>query len=179
MQRRRSRTHAVSTSKTDFPVKFHGENTPALPVTRKGKRGRLLSRPQRDHPAAPVDEFVTAVLIGGGSPHKTIWLPCGRGPREMRASGPVPQMIVGPSSAGGATARSTRARRERRLCRKLRRNPARSTRARRELWRLVIDVCPCWPVPIRLRQGGARARPSQSFVCESRSPPQRPWLRLA
>ena len=62
MQCRRSRTHAVSTGQTDFPVKFHGENTPALPGVRKGKSGRLLRRPQPDHPAATVDEFCTAVL---------------------------------------------------------------------------------------------------------------------
>ena len=68
MQCRRSRTHAVSTGQTDFPVKFHGENTPALPGVRKGKSGRLLRRPQPDHPAATVDEFCTAVLNG---PYKT------------------------------------------------------------------------------------------------------------
>ena len=68
MQCRRSRTHAVSTGQTDFPVKFHGENTPALPGVRKGKSGRLLRRPQPDHPAATVDEFCTAVLIRGQSP---------------------------------------------------------------------------------------------------------------
>ena len=65
MQCRRSRTHAVSTGQTDFPVKFHGENTPALPGVRKGKSGRLLRRPQPDHPAATVDEFCTAVLSLG------------------------------------------------------------------------------------------------------------------
>ena len=65
MQCRRSRTHAVSTGQTDFPVKFHGENTPALPGVRKGKSGRLLRRPQPDHPAATVDEFCTAVLTMG------------------------------------------------------------------------------------------------------------------
>ena len=63
MQCRRSRTHAVSTGQTDFPVKFHGENTPARPGVRKGKSGRLLRRPQPDHPAATVDEFCTAALI--------------------------------------------------------------------------------------------------------------------
>ena len=31
---------------------------------RKGKSGRLLRRPQRVHPAAPVADFVTAVLTG-------------------------------------------------------------------------------------------------------------------
>ena len=66
MQCRRARTHAVSTGQTDFPVKFHGENTPALPGVRKGKSGRLLRRPQPDHPAATVDEFCTAVLTGKG-----------------------------------------------------------------------------------------------------------------
>ena len=33
----------------------------APPLT-KGKSGRLLRRPQPDHPAATVDEFCTAVL---------------------------------------------------------------------------------------------------------------------
>ena len=62
MQCSASRTHAVRTGQTHLPVKFHGENTPTLPVTRKGKSGRLLRRPQRGHPAAPVAEFVTAGL---------------------------------------------------------------------------------------------------------------------
>ena len=76
MQCRRSRTHAVSTGQTDFPVKFHGENTPALPGVRKGKSGRLLRRPQPDHPAATVDEFCTAVLrYGAGSTLITSQLP--------------------------------------------------------------------------------------------------------
>ena len=37
MQCSASRTHAVRTGQTHLPIKFHGENTPALPVTRKGK----------------------------------------------------------------------------------------------------------------------------------------------
>ncbi|WP_218139953.1 hypothetical protein, partial [Loktanella fryxellensis] len=32
-------------------------------VARKGKSGRLLSRPQQAHPAATVADFCTAVLI--------------------------------------------------------------------------------------------------------------------
>ncbi len=60
MTRRCAFAHAVPTRKTDLPIKFHGVNTPALPVARKGKSGRLLRRPQRAHPAAPVDDFVTA-----------------------------------------------------------------------------------------------------------------------
>ena len=54
--------HAVRTSQTNLPVKFHCENPTALPVARKGKSGRLFRRPQRDYPAAPVDDFLTAVL---------------------------------------------------------------------------------------------------------------------
>ena len=65
MQCSSSRAHAVSTRQTDLPVKFHGENTPTLPVTRKGKSGRLLRRPQPDHPAAPVADFVTDGLTQG------------------------------------------------------------------------------------------------------------------
>ena len=66
MPRRRPRAHAVSTGQTDLPVKFHGENTPALPVARKGQSGRLLRRPQRVHPAATVVDFVTAAYIRDG-----------------------------------------------------------------------------------------------------------------
>ena len=55
--------HALRTSQTNLPVKFHCENPPALPVARKSKSGRLFRRPQRDYPAATVDDFLTAVLI--------------------------------------------------------------------------------------------------------------------
>ena len=74
MTRRSALTHAVPTRETDFPIKIHGENTPALPVARKGQSGRVLLRPQRDHHAATVVEFCTAAYIlrfnyisGGGS----------------------------------------------------------------------------------------------------------------
>jgi len=36
---------------------------PSLRQTKKGKDGRLLSRPQQAHPAATVDDFLTAVLM--------------------------------------------------------------------------------------------------------------------
>ncbi len=62
LQRCSALTHAVPTSKTYLPIQFHGKNTPALPVARKGQSGRLLRRPQQDYPAAPVADFCTAVL---------------------------------------------------------------------------------------------------------------------
>ena len=45
-----------------LPIQLHGENASALPAARKGKRGRLLRRPPRDHHAATVADFCTAVL---------------------------------------------------------------------------------------------------------------------
>ena len=63
---------AQAKRRAPFPVKFHGENTPALPGVRKGKSGRLLRRPQPDHPAATVDEFCTAVLITAPALGQTI-----------------------------------------------------------------------------------------------------------
>ena len=68
MTRRRTLTHAVSTSKTHLPIQFHGENTPALPAARKGQSGRLLRRPQQDHPAATVADYCSAAYtyVGGG-----------------------------------------------------------------------------------------------------------------
>jgi hypothetical protein len=65
MTRRSAFTHAVPTRETDLPIKFHGENTPALPVARKGQSGRVLLRPQRDDHAATVVEFCTADYIPG------------------------------------------------------------------------------------------------------------------
>jgi hypothetical protein len=47
----------------NLPIQLHGENAPALPAVREGKRGRLLRRPPRDHPAATVADFLTAVLM--------------------------------------------------------------------------------------------------------------------
>ena len=42
---------------THLQIQFHGENTPTLPVARKGQSGRLLRRPQRGYPAATVADF--------------------------------------------------------------------------------------------------------------------------
>jgi len=39
--------HAAPTRQTNLTIQIHGENTPALPVTRKGQSGRLLRRPQQ------------------------------------------------------------------------------------------------------------------------------------
>jgi hypothetical protein len=62
--RDRALAHALpEVGLTNLPIKLHGENAPALPAARKGKRGRLLRRPQQDHPAAPVADFLTGVLI--------------------------------------------------------------------------------------------------------------------
>ena len=61
MTRRRALAHTVPTGETDLPIELHGENAPALPVARKGQSGRVLLRPQRDHHAATVDDFCTAV----------------------------------------------------------------------------------------------------------------------
>lgn len=54
--------HAAPTRKADLPVKFHAENTPALPASRKGQSGKVLLYPQQDYPAASVDHFCIAVL---------------------------------------------------------------------------------------------------------------------
>jgi hypothetical protein len=62
MPRRLPLAHALSTGQPNLPIQNHSENPPALPVTRKGKGGRLLSRPQQAHPAATVADFRTAVL---------------------------------------------------------------------------------------------------------------------
>ena len=65
MTRRRALAHAIPTGETNLPIKLHGENTPALPVARKGQSGRVLLRPQRDHHAATVVDFCTAVPRAG------------------------------------------------------------------------------------------------------------------
>ena len=62
MPRRLTLAHALSTGQPNLPIQIHSENPPALPVTRKGKGGRLLRRPQQAHPAATVADFRTAVL---------------------------------------------------------------------------------------------------------------------
>jgi transposase len=63
MTRRRALAHAIPTGEAHLSVKLHGENAPALPVARKGQSGRVLLRPQRDHHAASLAEFCTAVSI--------------------------------------------------------------------------------------------------------------------
>jgi hypothetical protein len=59
--RRRACAHPVPTGETNLPIQLHAENTPALPVARKGQSGRVLLRPQRAYPAATVAESCTAV----------------------------------------------------------------------------------------------------------------------
>ncbi|MBQ0803270.1 MAG: hypothetical protein KBT65_00095, partial [Sulfitobacter sp.] len=46
-----------------LPVKFHAENTPALPANRKGQSGKVLLCPQQDNLATSVAHFCIAVLI--------------------------------------------------------------------------------------------------------------------
>ena len=63
MARDRPLAHALpEIGAANLPIQLHGENAPALPAAREGKRGRLLRRPPRDHPAATVADFLTAVL---------------------------------------------------------------------------------------------------------------------
>src|SRR6056297_1990517 len=62
MPRRLTLAHALSAGQPNLPIQIHSENPPTLPVTRKGKGGRLLRRPQQAHPAATVADFRTAVL---------------------------------------------------------------------------------------------------------------------
>src|SRR5215210_6931477 len=67
MLRRLALAHAFRARQPNLPVKFHGENPPALPaIGRKGIGGRLLRRPQRGYPAATVVESCTAVLTNKG-----------------------------------------------------------------------------------------------------------------
>jgi len=62
MPSRLSLAHALRTSQTNLPIHVHGDDPPTLPTARrKVKGGRLLRRPQRDHHAATVDDFLTAV----------------------------------------------------------------------------------------------------------------------
>jgi len=61
--------HAVTARKAHLPVKFHAENTPALPVARKGQSGKVLPCPQQDYPATSVANFCTAVLTPRGQMH--------------------------------------------------------------------------------------------------------------
>ena len=66
MPGRLSLAHAFRTSQTNLAIHLHGDDLPALPSNcRKDKSGRLLRRPQRGQPAAPVADFSTAVLTPG------------------------------------------------------------------------------------------------------------------
>ena len=63
--------HSFRARQTNLAMHAHSDDPPALPEKcRKDKGGRLLRRPQRDHPAATVAEFPTAVLtdrpVGAG-----------------------------------------------------------------------------------------------------------------
>jgi len=62
MARCRTFTHAPTTREAHLPVKFHAENTPALPENRKGQSGKVLLCPQQDYPATSVAHFCTDVL---------------------------------------------------------------------------------------------------------------------
>jgi hypothetical protein len=62
MARRRTFAHTATTREADLPVKFHAENTPALPENRKGQSGKVLLCPQQDYPATSVAHFCIAVL---------------------------------------------------------------------------------------------------------------------
>ena len=62
MVRCRPFAHAASTCEADLPVKFHAENTPALPANRKGQSGKVLLCPQQDNLATSVAHFCIAVL---------------------------------------------------------------------------------------------------------------------
>src|SRR6202008_3498322 len=48
--RRLARTHPVPYGETNLQIQFHGENAPALPDARKGKRGPFRPRPARGLP---------------------------------------------------------------------------------------------------------------------------------
>ena len=63
MKRSSSFTHAVTARKAHLPIKFDAENTPALPVARRGQSGKVLPCPQQDYPATSVANFCTALLI--------------------------------------------------------------------------------------------------------------------
>ena len=63
LPRRLALAHALRTGQPNSPIHVHGENPPALPAARsKEISGRLLRRPQRAHPAATVEDFLTGVL---------------------------------------------------------------------------------------------------------------------
>ncbi len=49
-------------SKTNLPINLHGQNTSALPASRKDQCGRVLIRQQHDYATASVADFSTAVL---------------------------------------------------------------------------------------------------------------------
>ncbi|ALI56890.1 mobile element protein [Celeribacter marinus] len=62
MVRCRPFAHAAPTREADLPVKFHAENTPALPANRKGQSGKVLLCPQQDNLATSMAHFCIAVL---------------------------------------------------------------------------------------------------------------------
>ena len=99
MTRRLAPAHPVPTGQADLPIQIHGENAPALPVARKGKSGRLLRRPQRDHPAATVADFRTGVHTGRGDGTSTRPADGPGAPRSRRGRS------SGPSRGHGATSR--------------------------------------------------------------------------
>lgn len=57
MPRRLLLARALSTGQPNLPIQIQSENPPTLPVTRKGKGGRLLRCPQQAHLAATVSDF--------------------------------------------------------------------------------------------------------------------------
>ncbi|ALI56309.1 mobile element protein [Celeribacter marinus] len=63
MVRCRPFAHAAPTREADLPVKFHAENTPALPANRKGQSGKVLLCPQQDNLATSMAHFCIAVLM--------------------------------------------------------------------------------------------------------------------
>ncbi len=64
MTRRRPLAHPVTTGETHLPIERHAKNAPTLPAAGKGQTGQPLRRPQRDHQAATVVDFRTAVPNG-------------------------------------------------------------------------------------------------------------------
>jgi hypothetical protein len=62
--------HTATTREADLPVKFHAENTPALPANRKRQSGKVLFCPQQDYPATSVAHFCIAVSRTGRPPKR-------------------------------------------------------------------------------------------------------------
>ena len=88
MTRRRALAHPVPTGETNLPIQLHGENAPALPAAGKGQSGRLLRRPQRDHHAATVADFCTAVSKSTSSPTRSTAWGCSSAPSASSAPAP-------------------------------------------------------------------------------------------